>query len=240
VAGLLVSVRSAEEAAVALAGGAAVVDVKEPGRGPLGCADPETWRAVRDVVPRRSPVSVALGELSDWGPGGRSAPGREAFEGLAFRKLGLSGLGDDPGWPDRWSALRDAWGPGPGWVAVIYADWERARAPRPEAVVDAARDAGCVGLLIDTWDKSRPGPLAPEGPWPRVVARAREAGLTVALAGGLDEASIARLAPLEPDLFAVRGAACSGGDRGGTINVGRVRRLVSAAAGRPRGPGEDR
>ena len=37
--GLLVSVRSADEAIAALAGGADVIDVKEPNRGALGAAD---------------------------------------------------------------------------------------------------------------------------------------------------------------------------------------------------------
>ena len=40
--GLLVSVRSAAEALSALAGGADVIDVKEPNRGSLGAADDET------------------------------------------------------------------------------------------------------------------------------------------------------------------------------------------------------
>ena len=48
-AGLLVSVRSADEARTALAGGATVIDVKEPERGPLGRADPATWRAANPV-----------------------------------------------------------------------------------------------------------------------------------------------------------------------------------------------
>src|SRR5947209_8028398 len=37
--GLLVSVRSAAEARAALDGGAALIDIKEPARGPLGRAD---------------------------------------------------------------------------------------------------------------------------------------------------------------------------------------------------------
>ncbi|HEV3164614.1 MAG TPA: (5-formylfuran-3-yl)methyl phosphate synthase, partial [Isosphaeraceae bacterium] len=65
-AGLLVSVRSVEEAQRALAGGAAVIDIKEPARGPLGQADPEIWQAVREAVPPHLPVSAALGELIDW------------------------------------------------------------------------------------------------------------------------------------------------------------------------------
>src|SRR5689334_696643 len=123
--GLLVSVRSADEALSALAGGAAVIDVKEPDRGPLGRADVAAWREVRRVVPADVPVSVALGELREW----RGAPGPppSAFAGLSFRKLGLAG--DGPDWARDWAALRAAWGDGPPWIAVVYADWDRAEAP---------------------------------------------------------------------------------------------------------------
>ena len=40
----LVSVRSPEEALAALEGGADLIDVKEPSRGPLGAADPRWSR----------------------------------------------------------------------------------------------------------------------------------------------------------------------------------------------------
>ena len=63
--GLLVSVRSASEGVVAVLGGASVVDVKEPDRGPLGRADASVWRETRRVVPPAIPVSVALGEIAD-------------------------------------------------------------------------------------------------------------------------------------------------------------------------------
>ncbi len=53
---LLVSVRSADEALSALKGGAAVIDVKDPDRGPLGLASPEVWDEVKqgrgDIRPR--------------------------------------------------------------------------------------------------------------------------------------------------------------------------------------------
>src|SRR5947209_3237758 len=127
-ADLLVSVRSAGEARAALAGGATVIDVKEPDRGPLGRADVAVWRDVREAVPPEVPVSVALGELRDWR--GIEGPGREAFAGLTYRKLGLAGSG--PGWAEEWSRLRDAWGAGPPWIAVAYADWIEADAPHPE------------------------------------------------------------------------------------------------------------
>lgn len=220
--GLLVSVRSVAEALSAVAGGAAVVDIKEPDRGPLGMADPEVWRAVRDVVPRSLSVSVALGDLNDWRD--RAAPDPSGFEGLAFRKIGFARAGDD--WRARWRALRTEWGDGPPWVAVIYADWTRAEAPEPSEVIAEAAEAGCGGVLIDTWDKRQRSPIGPS--WDvQVQAIRREVGL-VAIAGGLDEAAIRSLARLKPDYFAVRGAACERGDRRLTIAADRVAALVQA------------
>jgi uncharacterized protein (UPF0264 family) len=226
-AGLLVSVRSAAEAAVAVAGGAAVIDVKEPARGPLGCADPPVWQEVRAAVPCDLPVSVALGELVEWTGAGRWL-GPEAFAGVAFRKLGLARADRD--WEREWAALRAGLGPGPSWIAVVYADWKRARAPHPDAVREAALAApDCAGILIDTWDKTQPSPLAADDTWRRWFAAARRGRpMLIALAGGLDREAIARLAPLGPDLFGVRGAACGGGDRQGTIGRQRVAVMVEA------------
>src|SRR5262245_40260453 len=62
---LLVSVRSVEEAEAALAGGAGLIDVKEPNNGALGFAGVEVIAAVLRMVAAQRPVSAALGELSD-------------------------------------------------------------------------------------------------------------------------------------------------------------------------------
>src|SRR5690349_12551439 len=113
-AGLLVSVRSAVEALAAYAGGAAVIDMKEPARGPLGQADPAVWQAVRAAVPRAITLSVALGELVEWR--GRDPIDPAWFDGISYRKLGLAGA--DRRWADEWASLRAACGGGPGWIAV--------------------------------------------------------------------------------------------------------------------------
>jgi uncharacterized protein (UPF0264 family) len=224
-AGLLVSVRSAQEAEAALAGGAAVIDVKEPSRGPLGCADLRVWRAVRGAVPAHVPVSVALGELSDW-PHRQRLPAA-GYDGIAFRKLGLARTGQD--WRNAWAGLRAADPHGPEWIAVAYADYKSAGAPDPEAVLEAAIAAGCAGILIDSWDKSQPSPI--DASWSDYLCRARASGLTTALAGGLDERAILLLAALQPDFFAVRGAACRDCDRTAAIDQDRVARLALAAQG---------
>ena len=216
--GLLVSVRSVEEAQAVVAAGVAVVDVKEPRNGPLGRASSQIWSSVRDVVPRSIPVSVALGELVEW----RDPPLPIDWSGLSYRKFGLAGAKQD--WFECWSDLRLRH-PGPPWIATIYSDWIQAEAPSPSFVLDVALSVSdCVGVLIDTWDKSGPSRL--DETWLPIVARAKAAGRLVALAGRLDADTIRRLALLGPDLFAVRGAACVGGDRLASIDPARVAALV--------------
>ncbi len=219
---LLVSVRSPEEARFAVEGGADIIDVKEPSRGPLGRADTNVWKAIRGTVPLTIPVSVALGELHEWM--GETIP--PDLSNLSYWKLGLANC--DEGWARNWRGIQREWRTGPGWIAVAYADWERARSPGPELVLAEAIDSGeCVGILVDTWDKASPSPI--DLTWKPWFDRARDSGLTTALAGRLDLATIARLAPLRPNIIAVRGAACVEGDRRGDIDTGRVAGLASAA-----------
>jgi uncharacterized protein (UPF0264 family) len=221
--GLLVSVRSAEEAVEAVKGGASVIDIKEPDRGPLGRASSNTWQAIRQVVPASIPVSVALGELSNW----EATP--SLYAGIRFQKLGLAGAGAD--WQARWTEIRKSEPVEGRWVAVAYADWTEASSPEPFEVLEAAVLApDCSGILVDTWNKTKPTPLALTPSWREWVDRAHRGGLFFAIAGGLDHQAMARLSPLKPDLFAVRGAACHSGDRHGTIQADRVEELVRTIA----------
>src|SRR4051794_40361758 len=117
---LLVSVRSAEEALAALEGGADLIDVKEPNRGPLGRADDEVIEAVIKAVDGRAPVSAAMGELKDAGAC------RIPDLPLAYLKWGLAGCNGLP-WRERLLELREST------VAQVvpcaYADFQRAEAP---------------------------------------------------------------------------------------------------------------
>jgi uncharacterized protein (UPF0264 family) len=230
VAKLLVSVRSSSEALAALAGGAEIIDVKEPLNGSLGRSTFAVWRNVRGVVPPAIPISVALGELNEWfGRGAVEIP-RNALLGVAYCKVGLSHARSD--WVDRWFDLRkriaDSAPSGPAWVAVIYADCQTAGAPEPYSVIRVAGELDeCHGVLFDTWGKSQRSGL--DLTWKPIVDRVRDTGRFVALAGSLDATAIERLAPLAPDIFAVRGAACVAGDRLKPIDAERVSVLAHAA-----------
>src|SRR5262245_56167987 len=86
---LLVSVVNVEEARVAAAAGADVIDVKDPSRGSLGEAAPDIVRAVREVTPPHLPVSAALGDGPFTPEGAARLAGEAAATGDAFVKLGL-------------------------------------------------------------------------------------------------------------------------------------------------------
>lgn len=227
--GLLVSVRSAAEARLAEAGGASVIDVKEPAEGSLGRAPLTVWRDVRRWVSSRLPVSVALGELAEWqsGTGPDLPPG--AFDGLAYCKIGLAAVGAD--WRDDWRSLRNRIPTARcRWIAVAYADWETVGAPDPEEVLAvAASTPEIAGVLIDTSDKARPTRM--DVGWLERSRRVRAAGLKLAVAGGLTAETIPGLAALTPDLIAVRGAACEGGERGRPLDARRVAELAAIVRG---------
>ncbi len=227
--GLLVSVRSADEARKAAAGGASVIDVKEPDEGALGRASVTVWREVHDAVASRIPVSVALGELSEWRGNRRPSLPPGSFDGLAFCKIGLAHAGPD--WRDHWRTLKDDLPMGAcRWVAVVYSDWRTAGAPSPDEILALAASAPKVtGVLIDTFDKTRPGRL--DADWLSWTNRVKPAGLKLAIAGGLTTETIGGVVAFAPDLVAVRGAACEGGDRSLGVDVNRGSALAAIARG---------
>jgi uncharacterized protein (UPF0264 family) len=175
-------------------------------------------------------VSVALGELNEWDDSEPLDIPRGSWSGVGFCKLGLSHA--SPDWRERWRSLRRRLGESASaslaWVAVVYNDWQSAQAPDPDAVIGAATVMNeCRGVLFDTFDKSRGTDI--DDTWKARIAHVRASGRFVALAGSLDAGAIARLGGLGADIFAVRGAACRGGDRRAAIDPERVARLVKGA-----------
>ena len=251
---LLVSVRSVEEAADAVAAGADLIDVKEPSAGSLGAASPDVVAGVMRAVDGRRPTSVALGELN--GEPRRAGAAWLAMAELLpeerlpqFAKVGLAGCAKQSDWPDRWAAALALLPVAVSPVAVVYADWQTALAPAPGLVLQhaqpqAAGQGGqspfspktpkkgtvpairCRAVLVDTFDKRGPGLLElwPPAELARFVESVQEAGMTIVLGGQITADQFDRLLPLAPDFIAVRGAACRG-SRAGRIDPRRIEQL---------------
>jgi uncharacterized protein (UPF0264 family) len=221
---LLVSVRTAEEARRALAGGAAIIDVKEPANGPLGRASFDTWDEVRRALPAGLEMSVALGELTEWLGDDPPAVPPGALTGIRYLKVGMAGVG--PSWEEEWFALSERLEARRiRWIAVAYTDWKAAGAPSPTTLLNAGFPFR--GVLFDTWDKSRPAVWTPE--LLDAAEAFRDRGATVAVAGGLTVDRLDEIAPIRPDIVAVRGAACEDGDRDRVVDAARVAGLAALA-----------
>jgi hypothetical protein len=235
---LLVSVRSAVEVGPAVAGGADIVDAKEPSLGALGAVSGSVLRAIAGRLPASVPLSVALGDPRD---AATLAAAMTLLNGLGPRpspiyiKIGLSAAG---------SGVEAVLGAAvvaaarmvlrPAVIAVAYADHAAAGGPSPEAVTHLARASGADGVLLDTWGKAG-GDLFHHVAAHRLqawVGDARAAGLLVALAGSLGLEGVRSVSRLQADVVGVRGSACVGG-RDGVVDERRVAELKAATGGPP-------
>jgi uncharacterized protein (UPF0264 family) len=246
---LLVSVRNVSEAEAALAGSCDVLDIKEPDRGAMGMADPATIAAIVRRVRSADaavPVSVALGEVTDWEPK-RAIPHLPV--GIAYFKLGTAGLEKLPDWGARLAAVIGRFNAAmrvdgrpcgetasesadqkAHWIAVGYADWEWVRGPRPEEFITGAATCGCGGVLFDTHSKGEQRLIG----WLSIerllalAAMARARGLSFALAGRLQTSDLPALRPVRPDIVGIRSAACRAGIRTGEVDPCAVRAFREA------------
>ena len=228
---LLVSVRSAEEVDAAIAGGADIIDAKEPANGPLGAVSAATLARLVSRVPSGTQFSLALGDVTSAPQvlatiAQLELPSRQA---TTYLKLGFAGVRT----PELVSeimaaALRSsALKPFPSSiVAVAYADAERVNALPAELILCVAAATGVAGVLVDTHVKDGPGLLhcwtpASLASW---TSLARTSGLLAGVAGRLAAHDVATVALSRVDVIGFRGAACEGG-RSGLVSFERVHLL---------------
>lgn len=222
---LLVSVISADEARRALAGGADIIDVKDPRQGALGAPTPRVLSEVAQAVRGAAPISVALGDLPDLPHTAALAAQGAALSGAGFVKVGLR-LRDLDRAVAMMSAVRDAVGRHTAVIAAAYADADALDPPALSAAWLPAlvERTGIAGALVDTFVKDGRGLYAwwSESELAELVARTRAAGGTFAVAGQLRLGELRRVAA---DVVGVRSAVCRGGDRMAALDA----ELVAAA-----------
>lgn len=214
----LASVRDVSEAAIALAAGADIIDLKEPSRGALGAVEPAIVKAALQHIAGRARVSATAGDLPMRAETVRERVAAIAACGVDYVKLGLRPEGDPQdclqilGAPELAARL----------ILVLFAD----RLPDFDAVAAASR-MGAAGIMLDTAGKGGGSLLdhMPPEALARFVAGARQHGLTVGLAGSLRREHVPALLALEPDLLGFRGALCHDGVRGGALDPVACRAL---------------
>lgn len=224
---LLVSVRSPEEAHVALKAGADLIDVKEPGRGSLTPAEAEVVAAVIAIVDGKVPVSAALGE---WAPNALVEAHWHLQLPLDYVKWGLAGYAHTPGWGTDLLDMRREMKRGPEVVAVAYADHVRAKSVPPAEVAKFAKRYKYKAFLLDTCVKDKKNLLSflDADEIGDMVETLRDGGVAVAIGGSLKLEDLKKLKAVKPDWYAVRGAVCVGGDRKADLDPSRIKKWKEA------------
>lgn len=228
--GLLLSVRSVDEVAAALAGGADLIDIKEPAKGPLAPAEAEVVAGIIDAVKGKVPVSAALGE---WTPNAITEAHWHLELKLNYVKWGLAGYQPHPGWGEDLLDTRRELPVGMEMVAVAYADWERAKSVPPAEIAKFAKRFRFKAFLLDTWGKDGKTLLdfMTAAEVAELVDSLKRLYITVAIGGSLRPEHVKKLRAAAPDFYAVRTSACAAGKRDGVIDTARVKMWKEAIGG---------
>lgn len=221
---LLVSVVSAEEARAALAGGADIIDVKDPAEGALGAPSPRVLAEVVEVVGDAAPVSVALGD----DPGLPHTAALAAC-GPRYVKVGLQGATDLDAAVSLVGSVADAVGSDVAVIAAAFAD-----IGAPKWLPELVEQTGIAGALVDTFVKDGRGLYGSlsEDELVDLIARTHRAGGSFAVAGQL---KLGELCRVDADIVGVRSAVCRDSDRTAHLEEG----LVAAAVAEVRNFGAD-
>lgn len=224
--GLLVSIRSLEEAAIAASLPVSILDLKEPQRGSLGACSSELWWSVLKATPFTGRWSLALGEALHG-----FADLEELPPGVSFVKVGPAGIDSREHLAKSWDRIQKRLCGETSLVAVAYADHSAAVTMPAEEILQLAVEFRLRYLLIDTATKGTKTSLDWLG-LPRLrtlIAKATEQGVEVVLAGSLSRASLPSLEELPLAYLAVRGGVCDGG-REGTLSHRKVKEWLDALA----------
>jgi uncharacterized protein (UPF0264 family) len=229
---LLVSVRDAGEALAAIAGGADIIDAKEPTLGPLAPVSPGALQSICAAVPPAIPLSVALGdarrsELSEMATAVAPLQRRKA---LYFKAALLTASPWDAAAAiARTAGLLETRPDRPALIVARYVEGAPGDADNLASWVEVCAVSGARGLLLDTSRKDGGNLLASVDVHGLVALRrcATRHGIWLALAGGMTIDVVELLGEIRPHVVGVRGAACDG-LRTGTLSRERVTRLRHA------------
>jgi uncharacterized protein (UPF0264 family) len=230
---ILVSVRNAVEARVALSFHVDIIDIKEPTHGPLGKAENQTIEDVlQSLSPNPPPLSLALGELSEDSWLVVSELLRSPLmEQVSYVKFGLAGcatscLAND--WPKLWLKRLALLPTNVEPVAVAYADHTMCGAPAVGEVIHQSVCCGCRYLLLDTYTKTEGDifQMIGENGVKSAARLARNFNIQFALAGSIQPTNLATALNCGPDIIAIRGAACRANDRNATICAEKLGNFV--------------
>jgi dihydroneopterin aldolase len=242
---MLASVRTLDEALLALRLGADLIDLKEPSRGALGALDHAAVRVMARAVAGRRPVSATVGDIASMDPGEMvAAVEKMAATGVDYVKIGFFAHEQAHDCARALTALAAR----ARLVAVIFADepWQFDSAPLGRGagedlpiLLDAVAESGFAGAMLDTAGKNGKSlrDWRSDAELRGFARHARRLGLLTGLAGSLRKDDVGPLLPIEPDYLGFRGALCRNAQRGQVLEESAFLQIRAAI---PREPDSSR
>ncbi|MHA1378033.1 MAG: (5-formylfuran-3-yl)methyl phosphate synthase [Candidatus Helarchaeota archaeon] len=232
---LLVSPTDIKEAQTSIAGGADIIDVKNPLEGSLGANFPWVISSIQKLVRDHNnlEISATLGDFPNL-PGTASL----AALGLAscnvdYIKVGLKGPKNKKDAIYFMKQLCKAVYDFNDKIKVVvagYADFERFGTIDPMIIPEIAIESKADVAMVDTGIKDGKNlfDFMTREQLKKFIEIGRNNGIVIALAGSLKKNHIPELKEIGPDIIGLRGAACEGSDRlNGKIQIDLVKELKS-------------
>jgi uncharacterized protein (UPF0264 family) len=228
---LLISPKNEKEAAEAIAGGADIIDVKNPQEGALGANYPWVIKRIKEITPKNLEVSCTIGEAGNL-PGSVSLAALGAASlGVDYIKVGLFGVKTPQKAISLLQNVRKAakdCNPKIKIAVAGYADAKIIGTIDPLLIPEIARKSQVDVAMIDTSVKDGKNlfdHLSFEA-LKKFVDSVHSFGLVAALAGSLRKQDLPIVFGLGVDIAGLRGAACTNSNRDGQITKKLVRELV--------------
>ncbi|WP_442578802.1 (5-formylfuran-3-yl)methyl phosphate synthase [Mesorhizobium sp. ASY16-5R] len=219
---MLASVTGVAEAEIAISGGADIIDLKDPKAGALGAVATDVIRETVSAVGMRAETSAVCGDLPMHPYTIRTKAEEIAATGVGYVKVGFFPSDEAAACSRTLAPLARR----TKLVAVLFAD------RKPDFnLLPVFAQSGFHAAMVDTADKAN-GRLLDHMPperMPAFVAKVRELGMKVGLAGSLEAPDIPRLLPFSPDFLGFRGALCGQSGRSAAIDaeaVAGIRSLI--------------
>jgi uncharacterized protein (UPF0264 family) len=229
---LLISPKNEKEAKEAVAGGADIVDVKNPNEGPLGANFPWIIRRIRQITPAEIEVSCTIGEAPNLAGSMALASLGAATTGVNYIKSGLHGVnkaGKAVNLMRNIVRAAKEYNPVIKVVASGYADATRVNTVNPLEVPEIAYEADADVAMLDTAIKDGQTlfTFLSMDHLQQFIETSHSYGMKAALAGSLHKEDLPKVHALGADIAGVRSAACTLNDRvNGQITRAKVQELV--------------
>lgn len=220
---LLISVTSVEEAKIAIENGADIIDLKDPSKGALGALSIDLINSIIGYIKAQDIATVntsaTIGDLPMQADLISRSVAELSKSKVDFVKIGFFEAID---YQPCLDALHTSTSAGIKLIAVLFAE-----STYPKSLIEAIKQAGFIGIMLDTYNKNGLTLLDfySEKKRQELALEVANAGLSFGLAGSLKLQHIDLLKEINPTYIGFRGGVCDENKRRLNLNAEKIKAI---------------